>query len=472
MTIQRNLTQVAVAALCCVSAQAWAISNGFFPADGAVINPLTGQETKVWKLAGTAGASAFQIHRNWILASRHGNPSGGTFTNHLGTSTIGNCFVGNDLSDEAFNAPGAVTGPNDFVLCPLTTPNQIADFGTYPALTGAPDSLVARTATAEFRKKLGAIIGYGYGWSSAQMAIVEGDSLPYGYQPALAANAGPIPINVGGDSGGGAWWASPTNTTPAVVGVITGGTFTAYGISYLSDTSAKWIRDKIAAAGDTPPVVYTASQFYTGPAGEVPPSLPSKPALTSNLGSFSLSWPTISGNAGSTVTGYRVSIGRNGAMDRTVDVTGATNTVLSLGALVLNSTYTMCVQARNPIGLASSVTLGFLGFTSTPNCQTFATTIPSTPGNVAQTVALDSRTGLYAVNLTWVAPNTTAKIVKYQITRTTTQSSIKRTSTLTSNSLSLSAQVSKGSTVCQSVAAISDLGILGNASAQQCSTAN
>lgn len=464
---------MAWAAVCCAAAPAWAISNGFFPADGNVINPMTGQETKIWKLAGTAGASAFQIHRNWILASRHGNPSGGTFTNHLGTSPIGNCFVGNDLSAEAYKASGGDTGPNDFVLCPLTAPGQITDFGTYPALTGAPAGLMsAPYATPEFRKKLGAIIAYGYGWGSAQMAIVEGDSVPFNYQPALAANAGPIPRNIGGDSGGAAWWASPTNTTPAVVGVITSGTFTAYGITYLSDASAKWIRDKIAAAGDTPPVLYTASQFYTGPAGEVPPQLASKPTLTGNNSTFTLSWPAIAGTPGSTVTGYRVSIGRNGGMDRTVEVSGANNTVLSLGSLVLNSNYTMCVQARNPVGLASAVTLGFFGDIFTPNCQTFATTVPSTPANVAQTVAIDSSTGLYNVNLSWAPPSTTATIVKYQVTRVTTVSGVKRTSTLSTTSLKSSAQVSKGTTVCQTVSAVSDLGIVGNASAQQCSTAN
>jgi Fibronectin type III domain len=449
------LSSVALASLCCASGSAFALANGVFPADGQVINPITGTETKVWKLVGTAGASAFQIHRKWILASRHGHPSGGTFTNHLGTSQVGQCFMGNDLSEAQYNSPRGDTGPNDFALCPLLQPLQITDFGTYPPLVSEP------TRNEINRSKFGALLAYGYGWSSAQLAIVDFEGVPYGHQPLRNTGTVRAPLNVGGDSGGGAFWFSPTSPTPAVIGVVTGGAITPFGISYFTEASVNWIRNKIAAAGDTPPATLTAAQHYTGPAGDIAPDLGNAPSTTVSGSAVSVSWVTPAGAAGSTVTSYEVSLGANGSPITSKTIAASTGNATSFTGIATGNRYKVCVRPANAVGPSRIARTRYANPSPEVwevNCTAFNTLAPNAVGGVTQTSAADPKTGLSKVTLTWAEPAPLADVTlrNYRITRSvTTPAGAKRTSTFEQIALTNNAFVQKGSTVCSSVSSVS-----------------
>jgi hypothetical protein len=75
MPIQPRQLMTMLASLC-ASASAFSTNLGISPTAGPVINPLTGQETQVWKLVGKSGCTATQITREWIMTTKHCGPSG------------------------------------------------------------------------------------------------------------------------------------------------------------------------------------------------------------------------------------------------------------------------------------------------------------------------------------------------------------------------------------------------------------
>lgn len=102
---------------------AMAVSNGITnPAPGQVINPYTGQEIQAWKLVGALGASAVQIHRNWLVMAGHeGNATGMSFSNAQsnGTSYTATVLKGTTVC-------ATVTPLNDIGITGTATSNVCA----------------------------------------------------------------------------------------------------------------------------------------------------------------------------------------------------------------------------------------------------------------------------------------------------------------------------------------------------------
>jgi hypothetical protein len=376
------------------------------------------------------------------------------------------------LTTEQYGASGGDVGPNDFALCPLLQPLQIADYGTYPPLVGEP------TRNETNRSKFGALLAYGRGWSSAQLAIVDFEGVPYGHQPIRNTGVVRAPYNVAGDSGGAAYWISPTSPTPAVVGVVTGGAITPFGISYLTQASVNWIRDKIAAAGDTPPVTLTAAQNYTGPAGDIAPDLSNSPSITVSGTTANVGWSTPTGTAGSTVTSYEVSLGANGLPAGTKTIQASAGNATSFPNIVSGNRYKICVRPSNAVGPSRIARARYADPSPEVweiNCTAFNTLPPNAVGGVTQSSAPDAASGLTKVSLTWVAPTPVqdVTVAKYRITRSVAApGGAKRTTTVDQTALSNSAFVQRGSTVCSSIAAISSTSYVSAASPQVCTLAN
>ncbi|RZL01002.1 MAG: hypothetical protein EOP36_13360 [Rubrivivax sp.] len=466
---QHTVTAAAMlAALATImAAPAHALTNGLTPVEGNVINPLNGQTLNVWKLVGeiggTGGASAFQIHRKWILSARHAAPSGRTFTSHLGTSQVGNCIAG------LGHATYEIVSPDDFVLCPLVNPTGLADYGTYPPLAARP------VYTAANAGNFGALVAYGFGdrVGGATLAIVDFTGWPYEYNPALGVlNQNTIPWTVPGDSGGAVYWVSPTSTQPAVVAVTTGAGVVNFATP-MSDTTIQWIRDTIAQHGDVPPVGLLASQHYTGTTANRAKPLDTPPTVTWNGSGVTVNWASPANDP--SVQQYGVTFGHDGVLERSLFIAAGTGNNLVVNNLAAGANYVVCVRPQNAVGPANPGDAGALSSNrwSAPNCAAFDPRTPAARSlsiNVAPTPS-----GLYTATASWTAPALTPAMVlgKYRLSQTITYpTGPKRTTTseLAGNATTYSASLSKGSQICLTLTPVTPIGQAGPSSTQ-CKTA-
>ncbi|TBO31367.1 hypothetical protein EYS42_08990 [Aquabacterium lacunae] len=449
------------------SSPTFAVSLGIDPSSTPVKDPITGNDFNAWKLVGTSCASAVQIHANWIVSSQHCMPSAdATFSGPYGTATVESCFRGNDTANLRQG------DENDFALCRLKRPTQITYSGTFPALVAAPTPVVNHPsgfpatlspATQRQFAVYGYLMAYGFGCCN-KIGVTDFNGLLPGNDMARSTAQVVVPQLIGGDSGGAAFWVSPTAAAPALVGVLTTGYALPRGVTYFSDSSVNWIRNKIVAAGDTAPITYTASQFYTGPTAPVPPHVPAPPSLILSNGTPALTWLAPTDAGADTITGYQITVARDRNIVSTVQVTGAnTQAPMPVG----NHAFTACVRARNTSGLSAPGNLEQL--TATPyGCRDFDL---STVSGLSQAFARDAATGLVKVTLNWQRPNQ-ASNTRYRITRVTKQGLIQRTQTLETTSTSSTQYVQPGTSVCQRVTVFSDLNPVGTSTANVCSTAN
>lgn len=462
-----------ILALSLSSTSAFAVDPGVDVTTTAIKNPITGADFNAWKLVGTSCASAVQIHKNWLVASQHCMPGqGATFTSPYGSAVIDTCYPAND------GAPYSLGDTNDFSLCRLRQPTQLSHAGAFPALVSAPSwaftmpyyahpYVAGNLSNAEQRQVglYGALLAYGFGCCN-RIGVVDFTGLPLNQQMALSAKAVSAPRLNGGDSGGAAYWASPTMADPALVGLLTTGYAVPRGITYFTENSVNWIRNKITAAGDSAPTTYTASQFYTGTTAPLPPHLATAPTLVLVNGVLTLSWQMPSDSGSNTITGYQVTVARQGAVQSTLQINGAgtTQTALPVGAY----SFTACVRTRNTSGLSIE---GLVTETqATPyGCKDFDLTAPS---GLNQAVARDAATGLFKFSLNWTAPFPAASNTRYRITRTTKVKGVQRTSTVDTTTTSNVAYVQAGSYVCQKVTVFSDLNPVGTSTGTVCATAN
>ncbi len=457
----------AAVALLCASGAAFATNIGISPTAGPVINPLTGQETQVWKLVGkSSGCTAVQITREWILATQHCGPSnniGGGFVNALGTSAV------NTSSCEP-----ATTG-KDFRLCRLSTPSSMTALTSYPPLVTDAKADVTRLNA----NKLGLLLAYGRSAPDV-LTFVGFDGLPHGFDPALNPSGSQIPFAIGGDSGGGAYWFSPTSSQVALTGIIQGGLSIKVpeGIGFFTAADVAWIVSRISQNGDTPPDVITAAQHFTGPAGNTASELSTPPALQGTGYNWTASWQTPGPEP---VTAYKVTAGKNGTLDRSFSVAAGTGNTGSLNALAAEK-YRICVRPENTVGPAPAVqSIAFApsapwavtGIT-TPNCTWLDLRTPTTIGTLNFASTYTAATGLYKVTATWSAPSVPDATPKYRVAQTLTYpSGPVRTSTTTVTATSYSAtNLQAGSQVCLTVTGYSRADVLGTPSSTQCFTAN
>ncbi len=467
MKFQPSSLTAAVAMLC-ASGMAFATNVGISPTAGPVINPLTGQETEVWKLVGkSSGCSAIQLTREWIMSTNHcgaSNAVGGGFVNALGTSAV-------DVASCESTPSG-----RDFRICRLSTPSTMTALASYPPLVSDTGALFTRLNA----NKLGLLLAYGRATPPDLLTFVSFDGIPSGFDPAVNPSGSQIPIGIGGDSGGGAYWFSSTSSQPALTGIISSGLVMTVpqGVVYFTAAEAAWVVTKITQSGDVPPGVVTAAQHFTGPAGNTASELPSPPTLTGSGYNWTASWQNPSPDA---ATSFKVTAAKSGTLDRSFSVAAGTGNTGSLSALSADK-YRVCVRPQNTAGPSPAVqSVSFapsapwaVTSIATPNCASLDLRTPNAVGTLNFSSTYTAATGLYKITATWSAPSVPDLVPKYRVAQTLTYpSGPLRTSTATTTSTSYSAtNLQPGSQVCLTVTGYSRADVLGVPSSTQCFTAN
>lgn len=329
---------LALAAALSLQLPVHAVINGTVPSMAAgappIVNPFTTQVTETWKLVGSLGCSAFQISREWVVQAGHcGLGAAGTssFRGHLGSSTV----LGTDCYRQ---------GADDFQLCRLKNPENLTALSSYPALVALPATWRQDTLNAI---KYGSVMGYGHAAAGDGLAFVSLDNYPFNFDPA-APSLTPYPFTSDGDSGGAAYWFPPASATGYMVGVLVSGGGVARSPFYFREDNLAWIKSTIQARGDTPPSMPGISTVFTPPSGNPAPRLSASPTFTrvGNTHSVVLQWATPS--ATPAVSSFKISVGRNGALDNSfyVTPTSANQVTLNLSA----DKYTVCARPYNAIG--------------------------------------------------------------------------------------------------------------------------
>jgi hypothetical protein len=471
MTFTSHLTQSALAAalVALVSMPAHAVKYGQAPstAPGAtpIVNPFTGQQTDVWKLVGYLGCSGFQITREWVVQAGHcgiDQTATANFSNHLGSSPV----LGSDCQGQA---------GYDFQLCRLKNPENLTPYPRYPAL-----GVMVPGFNHQGTGKYGSLMGYGRSGYGDGLAFTGFDGLPYGYNPALAPNTPQIPFGVGGDSGGAAYWFSPTNSDPVMVGVLVGGTTLDGSPLYFNQSNVDWIKQTIVSRGDPAPATLTTAQNFTDTAGSPPPGLPTPPVIKAGSAGPLLSWTTPV--ATPSVSAFEVTVGKAGVLDRQITLAAGTGNSLNLNNLGTGK-YTACVKPINSVGQASAASASMVYpnikdsatwyvEVKTPNCMAIDNrpTQSTVGGLTGASQALGA--SLRKVVFSWAAATplpADLPIARYRVSQTITYpTGPVRKSTLEVGSLSTALTTIPGSTVCMDVAAVTAMGQLGPRSSQAC----
>lgn len=450
---------------------AQAVNIGISPTAGPVVNPWTSQATQVWKLVGrSSGCTAFQISPEWVMSSNHceaGATSG--YTNESIAPGVTDALRFNETRNGVRTCEKVATSVDLFV-CRLNDPSKFISPIAYPPLVAGPYgvSLPASTQTAEMRRtgaKYGSLMLYGRAGPD-KLAFLGFHGAPYGFSPITDPTGATIPVLVGGDSGGALFWFSPTTGQPAFTGIVT------EPLQFMTEADIGWIRNKIAAYGDTPPATVAMAAHYGGPAGDPAPELSAKPfGVQATGGTFTLGWST---PATGTVTRYDVSFGSHGAITGTASVAAGGVNQATFAVTLGSGSATACVQPVNAVAPANPAWV-LKHYPASPyeapGCQTFDL---RWPGSVAApAMSVQAGASFYTVTATWVAPS--ASVVPVRGYRLNTSigyaTGPKRNATRDVGTTSAGTPVPAGSTVCVSVAAISQAGVVGPFSASSCKKA-
>jgi hypothetical protein len=257
------------AMLACGSSHA--VHPGVLPANGPVINPFTNQETQVWKLVGNStGCSAILISPEWTLSANHcragwvlpENPPTLHYyrNNHLSAAadplTVGQTKNNRDTCERV---PG-----RDYWLCRLQTPGTFPVPFAFPPLVAAPISSADSLANLQgLGSNIGSLMLYGRSPVAGRQSVDDPapplnyvafrtfSGTPLGYSPITDPDSHTIAWIDAGDSGGAAFWFSPSGQ-PALIGT------SVTPLHFFTEADITWIRDKITAYGDTPPATVFA----------------------------------------------------------------------------------------------------------------------------------------------------------------------------------------------------------------------
>lgn len=464
----RSLTLVAAAAALLTSLPVHAVKYGEVPSTApgapAVVNPFSGQTTDVWKLVGYLGCSGFQITREWAIHAGHcGIPSdqSRTFSNHLGSSLV--------LGSKCVRQ-----GTYDFQLCRLENPAGLTALPQYPALSVVP------SFTLDTASRFGSLMAYGRSNIGDGLAFIGFNGLPYNYTPA-APTSPQVPFPVSGDSGGAAFWFSPTSPAPVIVGVLVGGTTLNNSPLYFNQSNLDFIRDTIVAAGDPAPVLRTTAQNFTDPGGIQAPELAQPPLLSISASSGSVQWTTPA--ATPAVSSFEVTLGRDGVLERRLTVQANQGNTSSFTGLAPGK-YTACVLPRNAVGPANAAQIRlnvttnpwYIVLTKTPNCASVDARVPQSTVSGVTAAKSTVSSELSKASFSWPAATPLPAdmvISRYRLAQTITYpTGPKRTGTADVAATTGSFTVPKGSKVCVTVAALSQGGQAGPQSAQTCIVAD
>jgi hypothetical protein len=471
-----------------------AVSVGISPKSGApVVNPFTGQEATVWKLVGGGGGgcTAYMITPKWVMTANH---CAGTFSQGFVNDHLAPGSNAPTMFDQTVDLPGkpgwkvcvnvmdyvSPTDPTqqdatDMFICRLAEPvaAAFASAGPFPPLVAGPvRGLPSPTQPtygqlADRSAKWGSLMLYGRAGPDL-LNFVNFSGVPYNYSPITDPLGATIPELTGGDSGGAIFSFSPTTGQPAFAGITT------HPLQFFSEGSIRFIQEHIAAYGDTPPASVTTTSQYGSPTARSAADLKTPPTgATVSNGSFPVRWTAPSD---SSVTSYAVSYGHGGVITGRATVAASSTKLFAVPVGTSPSgVWTACVQPVNANGPGNLAWVSdrFPGQKSwyTPNCLTFDLT-PPVVAPVSITAVKNVWTGLFKMSATWLTATGGAPVSTYQVkVSSTSPKGTVTTATKTVSTLSWSTNVSAGTNVCVSVAAVSSTGVTGPGSANQCKKA-
>lgn len=284
------------------SASVCALGLGHDPLTEPVINPKTGYETPVWRLAGyTPGmASSVQISPSWIMSSHHGAPvPGATFQNGFGSAVVSACHQYRVVQ----------TIDDDFVICKLQAPIQVPAGFEFPVLVEDPGVLAGNLLTTGLAHTIAGDLGYflsvAHGAPHSGLARymwTDLVSMPLDERAAELTHGVPTPaaFHDSGDSGSPKFWFSPKNSKIGMVGIQVGkapaGIFYSFLNVYKSGTTRlqrdrlQWVQQTIQSLGGEAVQISSAVDFHGAPKA-APNWLPADSLkATSTATSATLSW--------------------------------------------------------------------------------------------------------------------------------------------------------------------------------------
>lgn len=472
MTNLNRLTLIAAAAALMSHFPAHAVVNGIVPSmtagAPAIVNPFTGKVTDAWKVVGSLGCSAFQISREWVVQAGHcalGPNSTGTFTGHLGSSTVlgSDCFR-NGLGD-------------DFQLCRLRNPENLTPHSSYPAMVALPYPWFSDTMNLV---KYGSLMGYGHANAGDGLAFVSLDNMPYGID-AAAPNLTPYPVASSGDSGGAAFWFPPASADAFMVGVLVFGGGVSHSPFYFREDNLTWIKNIIQSRGDVPPRMPGINNVFVPPTDNPAPTLVSPPTVTrvGNTNSVTLTWSTPS--ASPAISTFKVSVGRGGVIENTFNVQPSANNQTTLNLAAANG-YALCARPYNAMGATSPLTNSysidsngrFTRYTA-PNCVTLDNRDNLSSITGLATTGNKPVSSQVSVGFAWgVAASPTDMVTtSYRLTQSVSfGTGPSRTTSATTGAPQYAVVVPKGSKVCIAVASVANNGKQGPTSPLTCALAN
>lgn len=475
---KKNAVVIAVlSVMACTSALA--IQDGIPVDAGTVIaNPFSpGKTIQAWQLVGNGSCSAIRISKEWVMAAAHcGYPV--TFTSELGSAPVDRATCSDSVAEFGYDQNAGYR--NDIHICRLANLGTLTEPASYPVLAVMPKFDVSNAT------KFGGMLIRGmakpYATAPLQVALVDLNGMPLGFAPATVDPLKNVPYVVSGDSGGGAYWIPPDGSDPALVGVLSTIKGAPGGIAlvpwYFTSDNLKKISAYMIEHGQVTDqkltLKTTDNAYYQVPAAAPAPSMTSKPQVFSTGGSggaITVSWTPPSSSIA--IDSFKVTLGQNGALKQTQSVTsGLTNSAKLIG-LEGSANSTVCITPVNTSGGAATAAYAIQGKPVLLGCLPFDNRMPGTVAPTPLTSTLSAASGGYVMSTSWVAPtNPNVAIRAYRVfSATSYQSGPKRTATRDVSTLTASSLVTAGSTICMSVAAISQIGVVGAYSTAQCKTA-
>lgn len=472
------VTVAVICTLCC--APAFAIRDGVaVDANTVIANPFNpAKPIEAWKLVGHGDCSGIRISKEWVMAAGHcGFGVTATFSSEQGTAPVDTSTCTDSAA--VFGYSG-VTRVNDINICRLANQGTLKEPDSYPVLAVMP-KFDPSNAT-----KFGGLLLRGMAKQSdtapLQVALVDPNGMPLGFDVATLDMSKNVPYVVNGDSGGGAYWLPPSGQDAALVGVISSLKGTPGGIAlvpwYFTADNLTKLYNYIVARGqptDQKPVIKTTPDaYYSAPAAAPAPSMSSPPSLASTNGlasAITVTWTPPSSNVA--IDAFRVSLGQVGLLKQAQSVSAGLGNRAQFVGVETSANNVICVTPTNTSGGPATAAYSASGEPVRIGCTSFDNRAPGTPAPTAPTSKLISTSGIYAISTTWPQPTSTNVAIRaYRVSTTTSfASGPKRTSTQNVSTTSASVTTTTGSTVCMSVAAISQLGVIGPFSAAQCKTA-
>jgi hypothetical protein len=503
-----------------VAPSVWATHDGICRTKTTVINnpystSVPKKALEAWKLMGEGACSGTRISKEWIIGSAHcffPNNSGiNIFVTEFGEAPVDIKTCSHSGLEFGYYQDVRLNQVNDISVCRLMNTGTLPDPVSYPALVVMPE--FNKYNAGRFG---GLLIGGGATWGinqcpgdelinpkHNQVGLVDLNGIDIGngpLDPTTLSGQREMPYVVGGDSGGAAFWLPPNGQEPALVGVISQvtkpGGFEAVPWYFTADNLNKvvaYIR-RVGQPTDQVPVIRTTPDYFvpTGPAMS-PGMMATSPTVvaTSPVSnqSVTVTW-TPPATTAVAIDSYRVTLAQNGVLKSTLWVPAGKELTASFDAtkhgLITSANGRVCVTpSSDAAGLATSAIAKHMcikfpdGGTEmcyakpvVVGCTDFNNDEAPMGGVTSLSSVITARTTTSStIRTSWIPRDQVAKV--FRVTQTTTfPSGPKRVTVKDVTSLSVSAAVTKGATLCTLVTPMSAIKLAAASSSTTCVVSN